>query len=307
MAGVTQHAPRYVNRSRVEVVKTQSSGGVRRASAKKLTRRERAQRPLVVALTALFIIALSGGVGAFVHPTFGIIVSIAVATAYLGALFSRDLALLRISAAKTEALGALFPLRRDQVYPLNPATLSPENSLTLCHEIVYRRPKRILELGSGSSTVFMARCLESLGDDEAKIICLEHVEFWCGEVRRMIEQAGLTDRVQVLHAPIVENELEDAATSIRWYDLSVLAADAGPFDFVLVDGPEGGKGDPLARYGAFPLLRQRLAPGALLLLDDGVREGETEIVRKWVKMEPRLQATFIKSEEGLWSVELPGG
>ena len=285
-------------------MKTQSSGGVRRASAKKLTRRERAQRPVRVAVSALLIVGLSGWLAVLIDPAYGTVVAIAAGTAYLGALFSRDLALLRISAAKTEALNALAPLRHDQIYPLNPATLSPENSFTLCHEIIYRRPKRILELGSGSSTIFMARCLDLLGDDDARIVCLEHVEFWCGEVKRMVEQAGLTNRVEVFHAPIVET-LGPEDRPIFWYDLSVLPEDVGPFDFVLVDGPEGGKGDPLARYGAFRLLRRRLSRGALLLVDDGEREGETEIVRMWSRLEPRLQSTFIKSEEGLWLVELP--
>jgi predicted O-methyltransferase YrrM len=284
-----------------------SSGWARRVSRKRLTHKDRARRPLRVGAAAVVIVVAAGGLGSFLHPHFGLISAVAAATAYLAVLFGRDLALLRISAAQLESLAALSPLCRDQVYPLNPATLGPENVLTLCREITYRRPQRILEIGSGNSTLFMARCLERLGESDARITCLEHVEFWCDEVRRMVEQAGFSDRVEVLHASIVKNTVGATLASqpVSWYDLSVLPK-TGDYDFVLVDGPEGGNADPLARYGAFPLLQDRLAPGTLMLLDDGVRSGETEVVQRWLELEPRLKATFLKSEDGLWAIQLPG-
>ena len=137
---------------------------------------------------------------------------------------------------------------------------------------------------------------------------LENFRQKVGTIEEVKNHLGtVLDRVEVLHASIVKNTVGATLASqpVSWYDLSVLPK-TGDYDFVLVDGPEGGNADPLARYGAFPLLQDRLAPGTLMLLDDGVRSGETEVVQRWLELEPRLKATFLKSEDGLWAIQLPG-
>lgn len=273
-----------------------------RKSAKRLTRKERVRRPLRLALASAASVAAAGGLAALFHPVAGVISAVAAATAWIVAFAAREFGVLRVAAAEADALLTLHPLREGDVYPANPATLSPENALTLCQEILYGQPRRILELGSGSSTLLMARCLERLGAEGRGIISLDHVEDWAADSRRKIERAGLSGLASIHYAPLVPVEGMPAP----WYDLEALPADAGPFDLVLVDGPEGGKRDPLARYGAFPLLRDRLAPNAVLLLDDALRQGEQEIVRRWLALEPRLEATFVPSHEGLTVLRLTG-
>lgn len=270
-----------------------------RKSAKRITRKERVRRPLRLAVLSAGSVLAAGAAGALVHPVAATVLAVAAGTAWLIAFNARELGVLRVAASENEALQTLAPLREGEPYPLNPATLSPENALTLCQEILYGRPRRILELGSGSSTLLMARCLEILGREGRSIVSLDHGEFWVEDSRRKLERAGLLELARVIHAPIVPTD------DGPWYDLSVLPDEAGPFDLVLVDGPEGGKGDPLARYGALPRLRQRLAPGAVLVLDDGLREGEQEVVRRWSALEPGLEVTFVPSHEGLYVVRLP--
>ena len=67
---------------------------------------------------------------------------------------------------------------------------------------------------------------------------------------------------------------------MQWYDDAVVAAglDAALqgdlIDLLLVDGPPAyAVGHGLARYPALPVLRDRLAPGATVVLDDVERPG----------------------------------
>ena len=55
----------------------------------------------------------------------------------------------------------------------------------------------------------------------------------------------------------------------------------GRIDLLVVDGPPGLL-RPQARYPALPVLRERLSPGASILLDDTHRADEREIVRRWL-------------------------
>jgi len=63
-----------------------------------------------------------------------------------------------------------------------------------------------------------------------------------------------------------------------WYDLD--AVPEGPFDLLLVDGPPASVG-PEARYPAVPLLLDRLAKDALVVLDDTRRPDERAIGERW--------------------------
>lgn len=273
----------------------------RRDARRRLTRKDR-RRPVRYAVGVAALTATAGLAAGALHPAAGAVAAAAVAAGCTVALLIRDLTELRLLQAEQHALAVLLPLREGQLYPLNPASLCPENMLLVCRQLVERRPRWVLELGSGSSTVLMARCLQRFGGAESRIVALEHLEPWVESTRRLLDGSGARDLATVLHAPRVEGQ----GWEHPYYDLSVLPPDAGPFEVVLVDGPEGGSRDPLARGGVLPLLRDRLAPDAVLLLDDGLREGERDIVRRWQEQEPGLRARLVNSYTGMWILELPG-
>ena len=53
------------------------------------------------------------------------------------------------------------------------------------------------------------------------------------------------------------------------------------FTLVICDGPPGTtKG---GRYGFLPMMKQKLKPGCVILLDDAAREQEQLIVEHWTK------------------------
>jgi hypothetical protein len=71
-----------------------------------------------------------------------------------------------------------------------------------------------------------------------------------------------------------------------WYD-APLESMPDSFSLVVCDGPPGGtKG---GRYGLVPIMRERLQPGCVILLDDAGREQELAIARRW---EAELGAPF---------------
>jgi hypothetical protein len=52
------------------------------------------------------------------------------------------------------------------------------------------------------------------------------------------------------------------------------------FRLVICDGPPGATAG--GRYGLLPVLGERLAAEATILLDDSDREGEAEVLQRWM-------------------------
>jgi hypothetical protein len=67
--------------------------------------------------------------------------------------------------------------------------------------------------------------------------------------------------------------------------------DLPEIDLLLVDGPPGSAGTQ-ARYPALPVLSDRLADGAIVVLDDFSRADETTIVERWCAEIPGLARSF---------------
>jgi predicted O-methyltransferase YrrM len=271
-----------------------------RESIRRLTRKDRTHRARRWGAAGAAAVLAVGAAASLVSPGAGVIAAVASATALLLGALGRDLAIVRAELSEHRALIAISPLCDNLVYLGNPAVLCPENALFVIQQIRRRRPARVLEFGSGASTVLIARALRQLGE-EARIDSLEHSEEWYQRTRELVRAAGVGDVVRLHHSPLGSR----GGIETPWYDLGVLAGDAGPFDLVLADGPAGGSRDPLSRLGGFLSVRGQLSPGAAILLDDGLRAGECEIVRRWQEADPRLRASFHKSDTGMWLLELP--
>jgi predicted O-methyltransferase YrrM len=158
--------------------------------------------------------------------------------------------------------------------------------------VVARRPKVVVETGSGTSTIVIAACLERLR--EGHLWSLEHLRGYARETRDQLVAAGLQDRATVVDAPLVETALD--AGTWRWYDLSGLSS-IDPIELLFVDGPPGDTG-PLARYPALPMLLDRLAPGAAIIVDDAARPDEREMVARWSAEVPGLEVRRLRLAKG---------
>lgn len=162
--------------------------------------------------------------------------------------------------------------------PWSEGAMSPAGLATVAAEVSFAERREIVELGSGVSTVVLARLARQLG---GRVVALEHSPGWVGWVRRQLRRDGLSDLATVVEAPLRPHPL--ALDGAPWYVEAALAeVPLDGIELLLVDGPPGyGKGMALSRYPALPALADRLAPGALVVLDDAFRPGEGEILDRW--------------------------
>ncbi|UQN28087.1 class I SAM-dependent methyltransferase [Brachybacterium kimchii] len=188
---------------------------------------------------------------------------------------------------QVEALLQLLPrvdTRTKRVPQSGGFAMNPDGLLLLSDLIIQERPKQILELGSGASTVWMAMFAKSVG---ATLVSIDHLVEYRDKTAKMLEDAGLADVVDLRLAPLVDIDLGGGQRA--WYDPEVFGA-VEDVDLLIVDGPPESTG-PEPRFPAFPLLRERLAEGALVVVDDFHREQEARMVVAWQADDSRLSMT----------------
>src|SRR5438128_2388429 len=146
----------------------------------------------------------------------------------------------------------------------------------------------ILECGSGMTTLLMGLLAGRRG---VQTYSLEHIEEWRARVLDAIQQFEIPN-VEILLTPLRDFD------GFSWYD-APLAELPNRFDLLICDGPPGETRG--GRYGLLPVMRERLGKGAVILLDDTERSGESEVLRRWMN-EAKLSATTRESAEGSFAV-----
>lgn len=196
---------------------------------------------------------------------------------YLGRLQRNEIGELR-----SEIQGMLFV--HQQLQPVTPlpkssnASISWEAAALLVSEVSRRAPERVVELGAGVSTVLVAEALRRNG--RGRLVTVEHDDYWAGHTRRELARRGLETWAEVRHAPLEPLRLD--AGEQPWYALAALQ-DLEGIDLLIVDGPPR-RIAALARYPALPVLRERLAPGALVFVDDADRASEVKTLELWAAL-----------------------
>jgi predicted O-methyltransferase YrrM len=166
-------------------------------------------------------------------------------------------------------------------FPHQGFEITGEEAAFFFHLIRRQRPKLIMELGSGSSTVLFAAAQRANGS--GRVISVEHDSAHAKHTIELLEQAGLADHVELVLVPLVDLPLDRRI--FQWYDLrSLLRTFSDKIDFLFVDGPPG-KVQSLSRYPALPILARHLAPRATVVVDDGAREDEVRMVEMWRELD----------------------
>ena len=203
------------------------------------------------------------------------------------------------------ALGALG----GPYLPWGAGSMRPSGLVMVCNDIVLNDRRRVVELGSGISTVLLSRlCAQLAPAGGFALVSVEHDERWANWVTRQLwRETGEHDSV-VVRAPLGFHPRADG--QVGWYDGAALAAGldaafgSALIDLLVVDGPpafEAGMGT--ARVPALPVLWDRLAPGATVVLDDIERPGEQEVLRRW---EREFDVVFTRHENaGVAIAHLP--
>src|SRR5262245_57933148 len=124
-----------------------------------------------------------------------------------------DLAQLRdeiLAAAKRDfrqvealtGLYALFPVRAP-VPPSRGWAASPDLLLYLTSVVVTRRPRVVVELGSGLSTMWLGYAMEKSGHS-GRIVSLDHERGFAERTRSLLQGHGLAERAEVRYAPLID-------------------------------------------------------------------------------------------------------
>ena len=162
---------------------------------------------------------------------------------------------------------------------------SPDVLLTLLHHAKRSNPKTILDLGSGMSTLVLAKSAPA-----AKVFSIDNSSEYAGKTKEMLSLH------KVINAEVRVAPLTAHASGVDWYDVSQLA-DISDIDLLFIDGPPGSKNDR-ARHPALYECLSKLSPRAIVVIDDAGRDGEKDLAHEFAKALPSHSLEFLSHEKG---------
>lgn len=184
---------------------------------------------------------------------------------------------------------------------------SPDVLLMLHEHVRQRRPKLVVEFGSGCSTVVIADALRQNGF--GKLVSFEHSSDYAAQTSGYLERENLDVWVDLRVHDLAVWDQDHLASrssqgaaesteppSLRWYDATRMT-DLEGIDLMFVDGPPGGT-CPYSRYPALPALADRLSSNAEVWMDDTIRQEEKDICADWAKQYD-MSIRYIEFEKGL--------
>jgi predicted O-methyltransferase YrrM len=146
------------------------------------------------------------------------------------------------------------------------------------------RPRHVVELGSGASSLVIARALQLNGGGRLTSFD-QHAQF-VDEMPQWLALHGLS--ADFIHAPLTS---EREGLPGPWYDLTCLPESIG---LLVIDGPPWAV-HPLIR-GRAETLFDRIEPGGIVLMDDANRPGERIVARQWRRARPDF--VFVRDAKG---------
>jgi hypothetical protein len=198
---------------------------------------------------------------------------------------------------QTEALfGLYFSLSEQQ--PSLPKTrgwaASPDFLRLIYEQIRKEEPDLVVELGSGSSTIIAGHALRQNGTGRA--LSFDHLEEYAHQSRETVSSHDLEGYCKVLTAPLTTYSLNGGTW--KWYELENFDPEE-TIDLVIVDGPPSELQD-LSRYPALPLLSEWFSEDTTLIVDDGDRNEEKKMIRRWTKEKSNIKHQYMETEKGAY-------
>lgn len=155
---------------------------------------------------------------------------------------------------------------------------SPDLLIQVIDAIRTQKPKLVVELGSGLSTVWIAKALKENGG--GKLVSLDHEDFFANKTAEVLAKSGLSEWVD-LRVSSLEEQIWPEGSEL-WYAPSTYQ-DLTDIDVLLVDGPPKRKGIKTYRWPAMWALDSKLSKNAVVILDDAFRDAELELGQTWAE------------------------
>jgi predicted O-methyltransferase YrrM len=186
-------------------------------------------------------------------------------------------------------------------------SLGPASIDELVRLVTSRRPRTIVEFGSGVSTVALAWAMrETFGPgDVTRIVSIEQDAEHAQRTRDLLARSDLATGCVIVVAPL-EDQVIDGFETTCYAVRDSLRSTLGDrrADLVVIDGPAG---PPGVRFGTLPLVRDHVADRATFVMDDALRDGELGIAKRWSAL-PYVHVVGIRLvEKGLLTGTVTGG
>lgn len=141
-----------------------------------------------------------------------------------------------------------------------------------------KRPKVIVEFGSGTSTIVLAGLLARIHRRDGKLISFEQDGDWVASTRECLEEHDLDRVASVIQLPLGVTSPEMPIGFIPTEESDRLLR-AHPPEMIFVDAPSLVSG--ASRLGNVDLVAPFVKRDAVLLLDDAFRDAELCIAAAW--------------------------
>ena len=174
------------------------------------------------------------------------------------------------------ALSGLFSDAKFDGFALQPETLT-----WLVRFLETRKPRVVLEFGSGLSTLAQCAALSRVhGPVGFRLLSFDQDAGYVQRTRESIQALPASACCRVVHVPLIPGTVAQHET--QFYDLSKDLDNhwswLGSAEFVFIDGPFA---DGPCRYATLPAVRSFLATGASFAMDDGLRSKELLVASLW--------------------------
>ena len=167
----------------------------------------------------------------------------------------------------------------------------------IIEEIIKRENPKVLEFGSGSSTMIISKILNIL--EKGKLYSIEHDEKYFNNTKKLIELNKLSGVNDLILVPLEKIDIN--GKEWLWYKTDFLEKIRDKIDILLIDGPPGYI-QRMSRFPALPVIINRLNDHAVIFLDDGNREDEKKIIKEWRLLYPHLTYEYVNTLKGAWKI-----
>lgn len=193
--------------------------------------------------------------------------------------------------ASAEALGAIYNLESlvklsslDIGYvPWTSSSMTPRAITYILNEIVVNNKSRVLELGMGISSLYIAKLMAELS--RVSLLSIDHDEAWIKVCQDQIREKELKrSQHKIIHAPLTQTK-NDGTAEPTYYDLEPFLDELASFspDLLIIDGPPAWKPDISgARVPAHQFFAPLLSMNSTVFIDDYTRQGEGRLLESFL-------------------------
>lgn len=186
--------------------------------------------------------------------------------------------------------------------PLRGWAISPDALAIVLRDIVARQDPRVVEFGSGESTLSIAAVLRKIGS--GSLLSFEHDPAHTHNMTGRLRDAGLLPFATVRTLPLRDYQVDGDRGQFTSYNMDGQDYD---FDVALIDGPVCSVHGDKTRSIPLDWCAARLRMNCSIYLDDADRPPEKDLLQSLRKAYPMLIVETLVAEKGLAKITVLQG